>query len=155
MQTKFSLKTPPPKHDHQPLIFPKGFLWGAATSAHQVEGNNTLNDWWVFEQTNLHPEDRSGLADNQYELFKEDFELAKDLNHNAHRLSIEWSRIEPQKGVFNEQEVDHYIEVLKTLKQKHFKVMLTLHHFTNPIWLSNIGGWENFKAPFYFNRFVE
>lgn len=148
-------KTPEPKHDHARLDFPKGFLWGAATSAFQVEGNNVNADWWAWEQKNEPLEKRSGLAANQYELYDEDFKLAKELGHNSHRLSIEWSRIEPREGEFNQAEIDHYKAVLKSLKDKGFTVMLTLWHFTNPQWLAEKGGWENFSTPKYFERFVK
>lgn len=143
------------KHDHTTLFFPEGFLWGAATSAHQVEGNNVNSDWWDFEQKNQPPEKRSGLACDQYNRYAEDFELAKNLNHNAHRLSIEWARIEPKEGEFDQPAIDHYIQVLKALKDKGFTVMLTLHHFTNPKWLADKGGWKNGKVVFYFERFVK
>ncbi len=147
-------KVPKEKHDHSALIFPKDFLWGAATSAFQVEGNNTNADWWYWEQTHKPPEMRSGLAANQYELYESDFDLAKKLGHNSHRLSIEWSRIEPTEGQFNQVEIDHYKTVLKALKDRGFTVMLTLHHFTNPLWLAKKGGWESGKAAKYFERFV-
>src|SRR3989344_7676248 len=121
------------------LEFPKGFLWGAATSSHQVEGNNH-NDWSEWEKENanrlakearsywqdlqrekfpemLEPKNYiSGRAADHYNRFKEDFKLAKDLGHNATRLSLEWSRIEPEEGQFNEKEIDHYKEVLGTLR---------------------------------------
>lgn len=143
-----------PKHDHATLNFPNGFLWGAGTSAHQVEGNNTKNDWWEWEQDK--PFDlRSGQACDQYNRFEEDFNLAKSLNHNAHRLSIEWSRIEPQEGKFDLEAIDHYKKVLKALKDRGLTVMLTLHHWTNPTWLTHKGGWENNKTPWYFARFVK
>src|SRR3989344_227818 len=146
---------PKPRHEHTSLIFPKGFLWGAATSAFQVEGNVSDSDWWEWEQTAQPPEKRSGKAANQYELFEPDFELAKQLGHNAHRLSLEWSRIEPEEGQFNEAEIKHYRQVLKTLNDKGFIVMLTLHHFTNPAWFAKKGGWESFSAPDRFAKFVE
>jgi len=150
-----SSKLPPkPKHDHNPLDFPEGFLWGAATSSHQVEGNNTQNDWWAWENSHQPAEKRSAAADDQYHLFEEDFALIKSLGHNAHRLSIEWSRIEPEEGVFSAEAIAHYQQVLKSLKSKGIKVMLTLHHFTNPHWLAHIGGWENFKTPGLFERYV-
>lgn len=146
---------PNPQHDHVTIEFPKDFLWGAATSAHQVEGNNILNDWWEWEQR-VQPFDlHSGQTADQYNRYEEDFTLAKELDHKAHRLSIEWSRIEPEEGKFSEQAIEHYKKVLKSLKDKGFTVMLTLHHFTNPLWLSKIGGWENLKTPFYFERFVK
>lgn len=143
-----------PRHDHATLTFPDGFLWGAATSAHQVEGNNIKNDWWEWEQTR--PEEfRSAVACDQYNRYEEDFDLAKSLNHNAHRLSIEWSRIEPEEGKFDLEEIRHYQDVLKALKDRGLTVMLTLHHFTNPLWFAKKGGWENGKSAFYFERFVK
>lgn len=145
---------PKPRHDHETLDFPENFLWGAATSAHQVEGNNTNNDWWEFEQT-LPEGKQSREADNQYQLFEQDFQLAHDLSHNAHRLSIEWSRIEPEEGKFSQEAIDHYKTVLKSLKNKGFTVMLTLHHFTNPLWFEKRGGWEDGKASVLFERFVK
>lgn len=144
---------PAPKHDHQTLIFPKGFLWGSATSAHQVEGNNIHSDWWDWEQKRAE-EKRSGQACDQYKRFEEDFELAKSLSHNAHRLSIEWARIEPKEGEFEHCEIEHYIKVLKALKVRDMQVMLTLWHFTLPKWVADKGGWENPKTPLLFERFV-
>ncbi len=138
-----------PKHDHATMNFPKGFLWGSATSALQVEGNNIHSDWWEWENAHWPPERRSGSACDQYNKYEEDFDLIKKLNQNAHRLSIEWSRIEPEEGKFNDAEIEHYKKVLKALKDRDIKVMLTLHHFTNPAWFAKKGGWENFKAPFY------
>ncbi len=145
---------PKPKHNHSLLSFPQGFLWGAATSAHQVEGGNTKNDWYEFEQ-NFDPEWRSGQAADEYNRFREDFDLAKSFNHNSHRLSIEWSRIEPEEGHFSEEAIAHYKEVLGSLKERDMVVMLTLWHFTLPIWLARKGGWENRKSAFYFERFVK
>jgi beta-glucosidase len=142
-------------HDHKKLEFPEGFLWGAATSAHQVEGNNINSDWWEWEKKHQ-PEDKwSGLADDQYNLYEQDFEMIKALGHNTHRLGIEWARIEPEDGLFNQEAIDHYVDVLKSLKTKNISVMLTLHHFTNPLWISKKGGWENGKTVWYFERFVK
>ncbi|MBI2334947.1 glycoside hydrolase family 1 protein [Candidatus Daviesbacteria bacterium] len=133
------------KHDHGPLKFPDGFLWGSATSAYQVEGGNIHSDWG----------DLAGLACDQYHRYKEDFELAKKLGHNAHRLSIEWSRIEPQEGEFDQSEIDHYVKLLKYLKKLNMTVMLTLWHFTLPMWVADKGGWENGKTVFYFERYLK
>lgn len=135
------------KHDHQTLKFPQGFLWGAATSAYQVEGNNLHADWEDFKS--------AGKACDQYHLYENDFELARELNHNAHRLSIEWSRIEPAENEFDQAEIDHYKKVLKSLKDKGFTVMLTLWHFTLPKWIADKGGWENRQTVAYFERFVK
>ena len=77
--------------------FPQGFLWGASTASHQVEGGNRFNDWWEYEQAGRLPY-RSGAACHQYQLFEQDFDLAASWGHNAHRLSLEWSRFEPERG---------------------------------------------------------
>lgn len=144
---------PKEKHDHETLKFPDGFLWGAATSAHQVEGNNVNSDWWDWESLPGHA--RSGQACNQYNLYEQDFDLIKQLNHNAHRLSVEWSRIEPKEGEFNQAEIEHYKKVLKALKDRGLTVMLTLWHFTLPKWVAEKGGWENGRTVKYFERFVK
>ena len=135
------------------IEFPKDFLWGAATSAYQVEGNNFNSDWWPWEKkTGL---TQSGNACRHYELFREDYDIAKALGHNVHRLSVEWARIEPEEGVFSEKEIQHYKDALLALKERGIKPVVTLHHFTNPIWFSNIGGWENPKTAEYFKRFCD
>ncbi len=144
------------KHRHEPLRFPEGFLWGAATSAYQMEGGNN-NDWTGWEKAPGHIKDGSvcGLAANHYNLYQTDFELASRLNHNAHRLSLEWSRIEPKEGQWNLKEVAHYREVLSALKSRGIKTFVNLHHFTNPIWVSNQGAWANKKTVNDFCRYVE
>jgi len=160
------------------LKFPKGFFWGAATSAHQVEGGN-LNDWSVWEKENAGRLVRkakkywqpwqqekfpemfkpanyiSGRACNHYELYEQDFNLAKSLGHNAHRFSIEWSRIEPAEGKINRKEIEHYRQVLLALKERGIEPFVTLNHFTLPIWLAQKGGWLNPKTPYYFDRYVK
>ncbi|MCX5668719.1 MAG: glycoside hydrolase family 1 protein [Candidatus Omnitrophica bacterium] len=134
--------------------FPQAFLWGAATSAHQVEGQNIYNDWWQAEQGHLLKE-TSDLACKHYELYAEDFAIAKQLNHNCHRFSIEWSRIEPQEGNFQPLEIEHYRKIIADLKSKGIEPVVTLHHFTNPVWFSQKGGWTKFKLQKYFLRFVD
>ncbi len=133
--------------------FPKNFLWGASTSAHQIEGNNINSDWWQWEQKG-EVKEPSGIACDSYNRFKEDFLLAKKLNHNSHRLSVEWARIEPKEGRFDESATKHYREVLKTFKKLDLKTFVTLHHFTNPLWFSKRGGWENPKSPEIFTRYA-
>lgn len=120
--------------------FPKNFLWGAATSAHQVEGNNK-NDWTAWEN-NSRSREKSGFACDHYNLYEDDFDIAKSLNHNAHRLSIEWSRVEPEEGRWNKKEIEHYKNVLKALKKRGLRAIVSLHHFSNPAWLAARGGWE-------------
>lgn len=135
--------------------FPKGFLWGTATSAHQVEGGNIHNDWWNFELMGCLNKCRvSDVACNHYKLFDEDFQRAQDLNNNAHRFSIEWSRVEPQEGIFDEEALRHYRDVFISLKKHGLKPMVTLHHFTLPLWLAKIGGWESSRSVYYFERYV-
>ncbi|MBI2597117.1 glycoside hydrolase family 1 protein [Candidatus Daviesbacteria bacterium] len=138
---------PQEKHDHDTLKFPPDFLWGAATSAYQVEGNNLNADWEDFKS--------AGKACDEYHLYEKDFCLAKQLNHNAHRLSIEWSRIEPEQGKFDPEEIEHYVKMLKYLKSLKMTVFLTLWHFTLPKWVAKLGGWENRATIKYFEEFVK
>ncbi len=135
------------------VVFPQGFLWGTATSAHQVEGHNTNNDWWAWEQAGR-VKTPSGAACDQYHRFRDDFDLAKSLHHNAHRFSIEWSRIELREGEFDPQAIAHYRDVLAALRERGLEPVVTLHHYTNPIWLADQGGWTNPKVVDYFTRFV-
>jgi len=134
--------------------FPKDFFWGASTSSYQVEGNNIYSDWWHWEK-------KKGLifsgdACRHYELYQQDFDLAKLLNHNAHRFSIEWARVEPQEGKFNEKAIQHYKkEVVLALKERNLEPIVTLNHFTLPYWLAQSGGWLNKKSINYFLRYVE
>ena len=133
--------------------FPKEFLWGTATSAHQTEGNN-LNDWSVWEPGQTVDGSVSGLACDSYHHFKKDISLAKKLNNNAYRFSIEWSRIEPKQGQFNTKALRHYQAVIDECLNQKIKPIVTLHHFTHPLWFSTIGGWENQAAPQIFNNYV-
>jgi len=134
--------------------FPAGFLWGAATSAHQVEGDNRLNDWWRFEQLagKIAHGHVSGPACRHYEFFEGDFALAAGDGHNAHRFSIEWSRIEPERGRIDAGALAHYHQVLAALRSHGLAPLVTLHHFTNPLWIADRGGWEN---PETIERFCE
>jgi beta-glucosidase len=129
------------------IEFPKGFLWGTATSAYQIEGGIENCDW-----AKTYP---AGLACNHYNLYQEDFDLLTKLNQTAFRFSIEWSRIEPEEGKFEEKELEHYLKILLALKSRGIKSMVTLHHFTTPLWLAEKGGWANKKIIFYFRRFAE
>jgi len=100
------------------------------------------------------PLEASGLACDSYNRYAEDFELCKQLNTNAVRLSIEWARIEPRKGVYDNKALEHYKKVLKTAKEKGLKTFVTFHHFTNPIWLAEMGGWLNSKTPELFSAYA-
>ncbi len=134
--------------------FPQDFLWGAATAAHQVEGENVHNDWWQAETAGRLKEP-SGCACRHYQLYAEDFITAKQLNHNCHRFSIEWSRIQPNAGVFDAAEIEHYRKVIADLKNQGLEPVVTLHHFTNPVWFARQGGWSKFKLRKYFLIFAE
>jgi len=135
-------------------MFPKGFLWGAATSSHQVEGANTNNDWWFWEQQGK-TKTSSAKAVNHRQQFDQDFQLAQQLNHNAHRFSVEWSRVEPHEGQFDNDAVRYYQEVILSLKAKNIEPIVTLHHFTNPKWFFDQAGWLNTQSPLLFSRYVE
>lgn len=138
----------------QAMEFPKGFLWGAATSAHQVEGNNFYNDWWEWERSGKTKE-VSGIACDHFRRFEEDFDLAAKLSHNVHRFSIEWSRIEPVEGCFDEKALAHYRKVVDALRVRSIEPIVTLHHFTNPAWFLKSGGWTQVKAVDRYLRYVK
>ena len=145
--------------------FPEGFLWGASTSAYQVEGGIT-NDWsqWEMSEKRLKElQDKkldyrdfvAGSACDFYNRYAEDVVLAKKINLGGFRLGIEWARIEPRKGEFDRKEIEHYRQVLTELKKNDLKTVLTLWHWTNPLWLAEEGGWSNKKVADYFVRYVE
>ena len=134
--------------------FPRGFLWGASTSSHQVEGDNRWNDWWEYEQAGRLPH-KSGDACRHYERFEQDFDLARSWGHNAHRFSIEWSRIEPSEGNWNMEALAHYREVIRALRERGLEPVVTLHHFTNPAWFSRRGGWLRRDSASLFTRYAE
>lgn len=121
--------------------FPPDFLFGVATSSHQVEGNNTRNDWWAFEQEPGRIENghRSGRACDFWSRYAEDVALMKTLGFQAHRLSIEWSRVEPERGRFSEEALEHYRRILRAHREAGLKTFVTLHHFTLPRWVAESG----------------
>jgi beta-glucosidase len=157
--------------------FPKDFLWGASSSAYQVEGG-IRNDWSEWEEKNadrlasempltFHEWQRKkfpemytrenyicGQACDHYNRYEEDFNLLKNFNLNAYRFSIEWARIEPEEGEFDEKEIAHYKKVIQALKERNIEPFITLWHYTNPRWIRDIGGWENKKTIDYFLRYV-
>jgi beta-glucosidase len=139
------------------MHFPDGFLWGTATAAHQVEGDNTRNDWWEWEQQpgRILRGDKSGKACDWWGgRWKEDLDRAAQAGQNTHRLSVEWSRIEPEPGRWDETALEFYREVLAGMRARGLEPMVTLHHFTNPLWLAHDGGWENPKVVERFRTFV-
>jgi beta-glucosidase len=126
------------------LNFPRNFLWGTTTAAHQVEGGNTHNDWWRWEQQEGHIKDgtTSKVACNWWQN-EGDLDRAAEMGQNALRLSIEWSRVEPTQGKWDEAAIDRYRELLTGLRDRDITPMVTLHHFSNPQWFVDQGGWEN------------
>ena len=136
--------------------FPADFRWGVATAAHQVEGNNIGNDWWAWEQREgtIKEGHRSGLACNWWRDAESDFDRAAALGVNSLRLSVDWSRVEPHRGRFDELALDRYVEMARGLRGRGIEPMITLHHFANPRWLAEQGGWENGQTIELFVRFV-
>jgi beta-glucosidase len=137
--------------------FPRGFLWGAATASHQVEGNNTNNNWWAWEQQpgKIAQGQKSGAACDWWGgRWRDDFDRAAECGQNAHRFSVEWSRIQPLPDKWDEASLDRYRDMARNLVNRGMTPLVTLHHFSDPLWLSEIGGWENEKAVEYFVPFV-
>ena len=135
------------------IQFPSSFLWGASLSSYQCEGGNSNCDWYLWEkEKNL---EAAGSACGHYLLFEKDFQLASELNLNSLRISLEWARIHPEPSHFLEQELEHYRKVVDTLTRYGLKPMVTLHHFTNPIWFAKKGGWANSKNIDYFLSFLK
>lgn len=162
------------------LKFPKRFLWGAATSAHQVEGGNH-NQWSVWELENARAlasaaphklgyldnwndiKDQatdpsnyvSGQATDHFNRYETDFDLLQSMNLNTFRFSIEWSRIEPKEGQFDSAAIQHYRDYLKSLKRRGIEPFVTLYHWTVPVWFEQKGSFERGKNIKYFVRFAE
>lgn len=147
------------------MKFPEGFLWGCATSAHQIEGGN-VNDWSAWETSHVriaHLESKghdpkdfiSGAACESFINENADIDCLKQLGANAYRFSIEWSRIEPEEGKFNQEAVDHYRDFIRKLKSHGIEPFVTLWHWPVPLWVRDRGGWKNPKTASLFGRFVE
>lgn len=159
--------------------FPKDFLWGASTAAHQVEGGNH-NQWTEWEEANAERLARtakqrlgwlpnwsdirsaaedpdnyiSGKGVEHYERYQEDFSLLKQLNMNAFRFGIEWARIEPEEGKWDEREIEHYRKYIRELKTLEIEPIPTLWHWTVPVWFAQKGNFEKRQNIKYFERFA-
>lgn len=137
------------------MSLPEDFLLGAATAAHQVEGNNIHSDDWVLEHMkNTSFKEPSGIADDHYNRYEEDIRLLKNAGLNAYRFSIEWARIEPEEGKFDDRETEHYRKVIRFCRDNGVEPVVTLLHFTSPKWLIEKGGWEADSTVEYFRRYV-
>jgi beta-glucosidase len=136
--------------------FPAGFLWGCATSAHQVEGNNTNSDLWMLEHLPksifMEP---SGDACDHYHLYPRDIEMLASLGFNTYRFSLEWARIEPEEGFFSRAQLEHYRRMLAACREHNLTPMLTYSHLSLPRWFAMQGGWDQKSAADRFARFCE
>ncbi|MBQ7372541.1 MAG: glycoside hydrolase family 1 protein [Blautia sp.] len=125
------------------MRIPEDFLLGASTAAHQVEGNNTNSDYWAQEQMpHSSFTEPSGIACDHYNRYEEDIRLLAEAGLNAYRFSVEWARIEPEEGVFDEAQIEHYRKVIACCRENKVEPIVTLLHFTSPVWLIRKGGWE-------------
>ena len=136
--------------------FPAKFLWGAATAAHQVEGNNINSDTWLLERApNTMYQEPSGDACDHYHLYEQDISQLADLGCNAYRFSIEWARIEPEKGFFSRAELEHYRRMLEVCHKRGLTPLITYSHFTLPRWFAYQGAWENPESADLFARYCD
>ena len=136
--------------------FPTGFLWGASTAGHQVEGNNTNSDQWLLE--NVTPTitgARSGDAVNSLEQWPADLDVVKAIGLNSYRFSLEWARIEPDPGMFSLAMLDHYKRIVEGCRARGITPVLTFNHYTTPRWFAAQGGWLHPQSPALFTRFCE
>jgi len=146
-----------------PVNFPAHFLWGSATAGHQIEGDNVHSQNWHEEQQEAFWRDDparkyrapSGKACDHYRLYREDVALLGELGHQAYRLSIEWSRIEPAEGAWDQAAVDHYVDLLARLNERGIQPFVTLHHFTHPLWFEQAGGFRKRDNLRYFERYLQ
>jgi len=138
------------------MYFPADFRWGTATAAYQVEGENTNSDWWVWEQQagKIAEGHRSGKACDWWTQAEVDLDRAAEMGTNAHRLSLDWSRIEPEPSVFSMAALNRYRELLTAMHAHQIEPMVTLHHFVNPQWLVEKGDFDTDVVVDYFQRYA-
>ena len=138
------------------INFPDGFVWGTATAAHQVEGGNWNNDWWMWEHNPESPcIEPSGDACDHFWRYPQDIAMLADLGFGAYRFSLEWSRIEPEEGEFSRNALDHYRRMIDACHEHDLMPVVTYHHFTTPRWAVTDGGWESRVTAERFARFCE
>ncbi len=137
------------------LRFPRGFLWGTASSSYQCEGGNTNTQWYRWEQQgHILSGEQCDRASNWWKQAERDFELAEQMENNALRLSLEWSRIEPEEGQWDNSALERYREMLTDLRKRNMKPIITLHHFTEPLWFADRGGFANESNIRFFVRYA-
>lgn len=130
-----------------------GFLWGASSAPHQVEGNNINSDWWAREgaMPGMEP---SGDACDSYHRYREDMRLLADAGLNAYRFGVEWARIETRPGEFSRAELAHYRRMIDAAVEFGLTPVVTLHHFSSPRWFAEEGGWLSDRAVDQFVAYV-
>ncbi|MGH2506855.1 MAG: glycoside hydrolase family 1 protein [Ktedonobacteraceae bacterium] len=137
------------------LRFPAGFLWGCATSSYQCEGGNTNNQWYRWEQQgHILSGESCGVACDWWQHAEVDFDLAEQMENNALRLSLEWSRIEPEEGSWDSAAIERYREILSNLRRRQIFPIVTLHHFTEPLWFVDRGGFTDPANIAFFVRYA-
>ncbi len=134
---------------------PDGFIVGASTSAHQIEGGNTTSDWWMFEQRRPEMLQSSGQACDSWNRWEMDLDLLAEAGLQAYRFSVEWARIEPADGEFDTDAIDHYRRMVTGARERGVEPIVTLHHFTNPAWFTLGGGWLRADAAVRFGAYLE
>lgn len=135
---------------------PEDFLFGTATASVQIEGGDRNNNWYRFCEENKTADGTHCIvAADHWNRYEEDIALMKQLNQQAYRMSVEWSRIEPEKGQYNDAALEHYRDEIQLLRDNNIRPLVTLHHFSNPIWFEDIGGWATSKSITYFNNFTK
>lgn len=140
----------------QGFSFPKGMLLGAASAATQIEGGDRNNSWYDwYEKGRIHDGSSPAVANDHYARWREDADLMAELGIETYRFGVEWSRIEPEQGRFEEAALAHYREEAAYLVSCGIRPLLTLHHFTNPLWFERMGAFENPESEAVFLRFAE
>ncbi len=149
------MTAPSPASAPRPGGFPDGFWWGVATAAHQIEGGNVNNDWWVWEHDpGSGCAEPSGDACDSFHRWSEDLDLVAGMGLGAYRFSLEWSRFEPVVGEFSRAALDHYRRIAAGCVERGIRPVVTFHHFTSPRWLAERGGFEAADFPERFARYV-
>ncbi|MBK0368345.1 glycoside hydrolase family 1 protein [Flavobacterium agrisoli] len=155
---KWNWETIPTSEMH----FPKTFLWGTATAAHQVEGGHTNSNWSWWEnqkkksgQPTIANQEKAGIATNHWQLYPKDITLMQELGVNSYRFSLSWSKINPKEGHFDQASIEHYSNVIDSLLAKNIVPNITLHHFEEPLWFMQKGGFEKMENLRYFELFVK
>jgi len=135
---------------------PKSLKLGVATAATQIEGGDYNNNWYEWSKLGkIKNNESSIIACDHWNRYPEDINLMKELGIEIYRMSIEWSRIEPRCGEWSSDGIKHYIDEIDLLLKNNIEPLVTLHHFSMPIWAQNLGGFTNRKVVDYFVRFCE